>query len=166
MITGQQALRELIEERARSLHEADRLAPLHFEPSGFDFLSPALGSADLMRRILPPAEFAAWLQELLPSIPQRTSESWLCPVESPDSTDGKLSHLDGLNISRAWMLEGIAQALPENDPRVPSLRHCATQHRRIGLASVSGDHYAGAHWLGSFAMYLVTARGLPPHSMA
>ena len=78
-----------------------------------------------------------------------------------DRTDGKLAHLDGLNLSRAWMLEGIASALPEDDVRRSALVVAAHEHREAGLASVTGEHYAGGHWLGSFATYLVTGRGLP-----
>jgi hypothetical protein len=79
-----------------------------------------------------------------------------------DPTDGKLAHLDGLNLSRAWMLDGIAAALPPSDPRLPALRAAAAVHRESGLRAVTGEHYEGGHWLGSFATYLVTGRGLPP----
>jgi hypothetical protein len=79
-----------------------------------------------------------------------------------DPTDPKLAHLDGLNLSRAWMLEGIASGLPPEDPRVPSLRASADRHQNAGLRSVTGEYYVGGHWLGSFATYLVTSRGLPP----
>ncbi len=77
-----------------------------------------------------------------------------------DASDGKLVHLDGLNLSRAWMLEGIAEALPGEDPRRAALRAAARQHREAGLIAVAGEHYEGGHWLGSFATYLVTERGL------
>ncbi|HIE92254.1 MAG TPA: DUF2891 family protein, partial [Acidobacteria bacterium] len=76
------------------------------------------------------------------------------------ATDGKLVHLDGLNLSRAWMLEGIAAGLPEDDARRAALRAAAAAHREAGLAAVSGAHYEGGHWLGTFAMYLVTERGV------
>ena len=69
-------------------------------------------------------------------------------------------HLDGLNLSRAWMLEGIAQGLPERDSRRESLRAAAALHYRAGLEGISAQHYAGGHWLGTFAVYLVTGRGL------
>ena len=85
---------------------------------------------------------------------------WLQPAVVTDPTDGKLAHLDGLNLSRAWMIEGIISGLPEGDPRIASLLETATTHRRDGLASVTGEHYEGGHWLGSFATYLVTERGL------
>ena len=79
---------------------------------------------------------------------------------SPDPTDPKLAHLDGLNLSRAWMLEGIISVLPANDARRPALSSAAEAHRRAGLAAVTGAHYEGGHWLGSFAVYLVTERGI------
>ncbi|MGB9106755.1 MAG: DUF2891 family protein, partial [Terriglobales bacterium] len=85
---------------------------------------------------------------------------WLQPAVVTDPSDPKLAHLDGLNLSRAWMLEGIASGLPANDRRLSSLRAVAAAHRTAGLASVTGAHYEGGHWLGSFAVYLVTARGL------
>jgi hypothetical protein len=76
-----------------------------------------------------------------------------------DPTDGKLAHLDGLNISRAWMLEGMAGGLPGGDVRLPALLNAAATHKNSGLASVTGEHYEGGHWLGSFATYLQTSRG-------
>jgi hypothetical protein len=79
---------------------------------------------------------------------------------SPDPSDPKLAHLDGLNLSRAWMLEGIASALPADDPRQSALTAAADEHRRAGLAAVTGAHYEGGHWLGSFAVYLTTRRGI------
>jgi hypothetical protein len=82
------------------------------------------------------------------------------PVVSPDPSDGKLAHLDGLNLSRAWMLEGIAAGLPQGDNRLPMIRAAAGAHRRAGLAAVTGKYYEGGHWLGSFAVYLVTRRGI------
>ena len=81
------------------------------------------------------------------------------PAIVTDRTDGKLAHLDGLNLSRAWMLEGIAARLPKQDPRRRGLVQSARAHRESGLAAVTGEHYEGGHWLGSFAVYLVTARG-------
>jgi DUF2891 family protein len=150
-----------LEARIRDLYAADRDCPLAYEPSGEDFLSPCLGEADLMRRILPPAEYAAWLGAFLPGLPKDGSSRWLLPAVVTDPTDPKLAHLDGLNLSRAWMLEGMAAGLPANDPRLPSLRAAAVAHREAGLRAVTGEHYEGGHWLGTFAVYLVTGRGLP-----
>jgi hypothetical protein len=113
-----------------------------------------------MRRALPASEFAAWLSEFLPMIPMDGSVTWLPIGVVTDKTDGKLAHLDGLNLSRAWMLEGIASVLPPSDPRRASLLATARAHADSGLAAVTGEHYEGGHWLGSFATYLVTARGI------
>ena len=147
-------------ERARTYYLPDRTCPLAYEPSGQDFLSPCLAEADLMRRILHPGAFADWLTGLLPDLPRDGSAGWLEPGVVTDPTDGKLAHLDGLNLSRAWMLEGIASGLPSEDPRVPALRAAAERHRKDGLAAVTGAHYEGGHWLGTFATYLTSERGL------
>jgi len=154
-------MQSLVAERARQYYGRDRGANLAFEPSGQDFLSPILAEADLMRRILPPTEFAAWLGAFLPALPLDGSSDWLSPAVVTDKADGHLVHLDGLNLSRAWMLEGIASGLPPGDPRIPGLLAAARTHRQAGLAAVTGEHYEGGHWLGSFAVYLVTRRGLP-----
>jgi hypothetical protein len=159
--TGNKDFAKLIEEKARQFYLADRNCALNYEPSGEDFLSPCLGEADTMRRVLSPVEFAKWLQEFLPQIPTtRTAANWLPVTVSPDPSDPKLAHLDGLNLSRAWMLEGIVSALPADDARRSALTSAAEAHRRAGLAAVTGAHYEGGHWLGSFAVYLVTQRGI------
>jgi len=150
----------LVASKARQFYMNDKNCPLDYEPSGEDFLSPCLGEADLMRRVVPGPDFAAWLQTFLPQIPACCSDKWLQPVISPDPSDPKLAHLDGLNLSRAWMLEGIADGLPKGDKRLPAIRRAAEEHKRVGLASVTGEHYEGGHWLGSFAVYLVTQRGI------
>jgi hypothetical protein len=79
---------------------------------------------------------------------------------STDPSDPKLAHLDGLNLSRAWMLEGILSALPVDDSRRPALSAAAESHRRAGIAAITGEHYERGHWLGSFAVYLTTQRGI------
>ncbi len=156
---GEDPMRRLIEERSRVFYGRDRACPLAYEPSGEDFLSPCLAEADLMRRVLAPAEFAGWLTGFLPGLPEDGSSAWLAPGIVTDPTDPKLAHLDGLNLSRAWMLEGIAAGLPQGDRRIAGLRATAAIHRAKGLAAVTGEHYEGGHWLGTFAVYLVTARG-------
>ena len=158
---GNHDAQSLFESRARELYLQDKDCPLAYEPSGEDFLSPCLAEADLVRRLLPAADFARWLTAFLPAIPRDGRGDWLAPGVVTDPTDGKLAHLDGLNLSRAWMLEGIAASLPAADRRLPALRAAAAAHRDSGLASVTGAHYEGGHWLGSFATYLVTGRGLP-----
>jgi hypothetical protein len=77
-----------------------------------------------------------------------------------DRSDLKLAHIDGLNLSRAWMLEGIADALPAQDARVPALLETAARHREASLSTVTGQYYEGGHWLGTFAVYLTSGAGL------
>ncbi len=157
---GNQELLDLMLRKARDFFAADKECPLAYEPSGEDFLSPCMAEADVMRRVLPPKEFAAWLKTFLPQIPNNGSGDWLRPEKSTDPSDPKLAHIDGLNLSRAWMLEGIAAGLPHGDPRLDALAKCASAHRSAGLAAVTGEHYEGGHWLGSFAVYLTTRRGI------
>ncbi|MGH9642884.1 MAG: DUF2891 domain-containing protein [Terriglobales bacterium] len=159
-IAGDTKFGELIESKARQFYLADKNCPLDYEPSGEDFLSPCLGEADLMRRVLPGNDFGHWLRTFLPQISAAKKGPWLQPVVSPDPSDPKLAHLDGLNLSRAWMLEGIASALPKRDKRLAAIMAAAEAHRHAGLAAVTGAHYEGGHWLGSFAVYLVTKRGI------
>src|SRR5438093_1029239 len=157
---GDEPFTKLVSDCARKFFLADKNCPLAYEPSGEDFLSPCLAEADVMRRVLSQAEFAKWLKDFLPQIPTSASADWLRPVVSPDPSDPKLAHLDGLNLSRAWMLEGIVSALLPDDLRRDALTAAADAHRRSGLAAVTGAHYEGGHWLGSFAVYLTTQRGI------
>ncbi len=160
---GDPGLQRLVRARTEDYYGQDRDCPLAYEPSGQDFLSPCLAEADLLRRVRSPHDFAAWLDRFLPGIPrggEPGGRPWLEPAVVSDPRDGKLAHLDGLNLSRAWMLEGIAAGLPAGDARLPALREAARRHREAGLAAVTGEHYAGGHWLASFATYLVTERGL------
>ncbi|MCZ6792941.1 MAG: DUF2891 domain-containing protein, partial [Planctomycetota bacterium] len=129
---GRRDVEHLIVERARSYYAADRGANLAFEPGGQDFLSPALAEADFMRRVMKPREYARWLDGFLPGLRRDGSQDWLEPVAPTDRSDGKLAHLDGLNLSRAWMLQGMASGLPAGDPRVPGLRAAARRHRAAG----------------------------------
>tara|TARA_R110002111_G_scaffold27253_9_gene58641 strand:- start:17357 stop:18496 length:1140 start_codon:yes stop_codon:yes gene_type:complete len=143
-------------------HSNDVNCPLAYEPSGEDFLSPCLMEADLMRRVMQADQYATWLKAFLPQIPTNGAADWLLPGVVLDPTDGKLVHLDGVNLSRAWALEGIASALPEGDARIPSLLAAAELHKETGIAAVSDTHYSGSHWLASFATYLETRRGISP----
>jgi hypothetical protein len=159
--TGNEGFAKMLTGQARKFYFADKNCPMAYEPSGEDFLSPCLAEADVMRRVLPSPEFASWLKEFIPQIPTTAKADWLPVTVSPDPSDPKLAHLDGLNLSRAWMLEGILSALPAGDSRRPALAAAADAHRHAGLAAVTGAHYEGGHWLGSFAVYLVSARGIP-----
>src|SRR5437899_10715181 len=102
------ALVKLAADSARNFFLADKECPLSYEPSGEDFLSPCLGEADVMRRVLTKAEFAKWLTEFLPQIPRTATANWLPVTASPDPVDPNLPHLDRLNLSRACSLEGLA----------------------------------------------------------
>ncbi len=161
LVAGDSGMRGLIDERSRSFYLADTDCPLEYEPSGEDFLSPCLAEADLMRRVLNPAEFAAWLTRFMPRIPGDGSAAWLEPGIVTDRADPKLAHIDGLNLSRAWMLRGIASGLPAGDTRRASLDSAAARHEEAALPAVTGEHYEGGHWLGSFAVYLLGGSGRP-----
>jgi hypothetical protein len=138
---------------AERLHGADADAPIGFEPSAHDFLSPALGAAALMARVRAPDDFAAWLDRFAPRLGRAPT---LAPVVPVDRADGKLVHWDGLNLSRAWMLAAISAALPAGDDRRPALDALAAAHGAAGLAALDDMTYAGSHWLPSFAVYWLT----------
>lgn len=153
-------MEKLIRDKSLLFHRADENCPIGYEPSGEDFLSPCLMEADLMRRIMNEAEFSTWLTGFLPDIPVDGEADWLAVGIVNDPTDGKLVHLDGVNLSRAWALRGIASALADDDPRIAALMAAAEAHGEAGEASVSTPHYSGSHWLASFATYLRTGRGI------
>jgi len=160
-IAGNSSMLALLESRGRDYYLGDRDCPLAYEPSGEDFLSPCLAEADFVRRILPATEYAAWLTGFLPRIPRTASADWLAPGVVTDRSDPKLAHIDGLNLSRAWMLEGIAAGLPKGDRRLAALAAAARAHAAAALPAVTGEHYEGGHWLGTFATYYATRAGLP-----
>lgn len=159
VVADDSAMQALIDERSRAYYLADVECPLQYEPSGEDFLSSCLAEADLMRRVLPAEEYAGWLKKFLPGIPRDPDREWLPAAVVTDRADPKLAHLDGLNLSRAWMLLGIASGLPESDPRRASLMATAGRHADAALPAVTGEHYEGGHWLGSFAVYLLGGSG-------
>lgn len=158
--TGHAPLERLLVEKTREFHLGDVNCPLAYEPSGEDFLSPCLMQADLMRRVMTQDDFSDWLSAFMPQIPADGRADWISPGVVLDPTDGKLVHLDGFNLSRAWNLEAVVARLPEGDARIPSLLAAAAEHREAGVASVSAEHYEGSHWLASFATYLVTGKAL------
>jgi len=145
-------LAALCEARARAWFAADRDYPAAWEPSGSDFLSPALAEADLMRRVLPPVEFAAWLGRFLPWFMSGEPATLFTPVVPTDRSDPQIVHLDGLSFSRAWCFDGIAEALPPGDGRIAVAQEAAAVHRLAGLDGLQSDDYMGAHWLASFAV--------------
>ena len=159
-VAGDAEFARMLRKKAGEFHAYDKDCPIAYEPSGEDFLSPCLMTADLMRRVMgDQATFGFWLTSYLPNIPKDGSADWLPPAIVKDASDGKLVHLDGVNSSRAWNLYNIARALPEGDARRASLIAAAEVHRDAGVAAVSDEHYSGSHWLASFATYLMTDRG-------
>jgi hypothetical protein len=153
---GDDALRRLIEERARAYYGQDADAPARWEPDGADFLSPCLAEADLMRRVLPPAEFRDWFRRYLPGLAKGEPRSLLHPAKVTDRSDPQIVHLDGLNLSRAWCMRGVAAALPKDDPARRELLAAAARHAEAALPHVASGDYAGEHWLASFALYLLS----------
>jgi hypothetical protein len=152
-IAGNGEFGKLVKERAQHYYLKDRACPVNYEPSGEDFLSPCLAEADLMRRVLTAGQFGTWF----PAFMERLNFE---PTAVPDVSDPKLYHLAGLNLSRAWMIEGILSAIPAADRRRAAMTDLATRLRSAGLASINSEHYEGGHWLGTFAVYLVSGRGL------
>ena len=158
-VAGDAQMRQLLTDAAQRFYLPDRACPLNYEPSGQDFLSPCLAEADFMRRVLDRAAFGRWLATFLPGVPKSASAPWLQPAVVTNRSDPKLAHLDGLNLSRAWMLEGIVKGLGSDDRRTPALLAAAARHRNAALPEITGEHYEGGHWLGTFAVYLVTDAG-------
>lgn len=136
--TGDAALAAAIESAARRWYLADRDAPLAYEPSQADFLSPALTEAQLMREVLPDQEFRSWLSAFMPDGLGPLSN----PVVPPDRSDPQFCHLDGLSLSRAWALHRIGAAFPAD---------AAERHLAAGLPHAVGGDYVAEHWLASFA---------------
>jgi hypothetical protein len=123
----------------------DRDYPVAYEPSGDDFLSPALVEALLMERLLAPSEFEAWFARFMPQGPGPLGK----PPKILDHTDAKQSHLDGLCLSRAWCFLNLG-----------NLSRKAQQHLEAAMPHVAGGDYAGEHWLASFALLALTAEVL------
>ena len=145
-----QPLAELIRKTAQGWYANDADCQA-WEPSGEDFLSPALTEAECMRRGLAPEEFPAWLRRFLPRLERREPAALFTPAIVSDRSDGRIVHLDGLNLSRAWACGKIADSLPATDPAAATLRQSAAQHLAASLPYISGD-YMGEHWLASFAL--------------
>ncbi|MEO8353367.1 MAG: DUF2891 domain-containing protein [Chthoniobacteraceae bacterium] len=159
-VAGAADLEELVIERARTYFLGDRSYPTDYEPSGEDFFSPGLNVADLLRRILPPEEFQRWLELYLPGLDQGDLGAWSTPAEVSDLTDPRIVHLVGLNLSRAWTMQGILRALGPDDPRRPVFEKAMRAHAEAGLQYVFSGHYEGEHWLATFAIYYLSRSGL------
>lgn len=149
-------LESLLTERGMTYYFNDENYDPKWEPGGEDFFSPALMEADLMGRILDPKQFAGWFKKFLPGIAD--SKSLLEPALVTDRTDPKLVHLDGLNLSRAWCMFGIARHLPESNPVRKILIESAIKHAEAGLKHITSGNYEGEHWLASFAVYMLSEK--------
>jgi len=147
-------LTRLIGSKARAWYLTDE--NYHgWEPDGTDFLSPGLMEAELMRRVLPADEFLAWFGKFLPRLADKQPAAMFEPAFVSDRTDGQITHLDGLNLSRSWCFRSLGRALPEGDPRRAVCEAAYTQHLEAALPHVSGD-YMGEHWLATFALLAMT----------
>nr|WP_175798410.1 DUF2891 domain-containing protein [Burkholderia anthina] len=153
--TRRDGLAALIVDTAKRWHAND-VACQAWEPSGDEFLSPALMEAELMRRVLPAGEFDGWFARFLPDLARGEPATLFVPATVSDRSDGKIAHLDGLNLSRAWCQRSLAGALPEGDARRTKLLDAADRHLASALAHVAGD-YMGEHWLATFALLAVEA---------
>lgn len=152
---GDSRLRTAIVEAALRWFGEDRDYPGAWEPSGADFLSPALGEAELMTRLLTETEFADWLGRFLPAIAARRPAALFVPAVVSDVTDGQIAHLHGLNLHRAWCWQRIAAALPAGDQRVPVLLDATGVHARASLAQLRGESYLVEHFLAYYALLLL-----------
>lgn len=150
-----ESLSELIKETALRWHLDDKNCQA-WEPGGDEFLSPSLMEAELMRRVLPGEEFVTWFGHFLPDLAQGQPATLFTPATVTDRSDGKIGHLDGLNLSRAWCQRSLASALPAGDPRATCLRHAAHAHLHSALEHLDSD-YMGEHWLATFALLALEA---------
>lgn len=153
---GNEPLQLLISQTAQRYFGSDRGCPGAWEPGGADFLSPCLEEANLMRRILPPDAFARWLKAFLPDLESAQPASLFLPATVADRSDPQIVHLDGLNLSRAWCMLGIASALPDTHEAREALMAAARQHVHATLPYIASGNYEGEHWLASFAVYALS----------
>ena len=152
---GDAKLIALCRNRALKWHSVDRDCQA-WEPSQDEFLSPALMEAVLMQRVMQPDTFAAWFADFLPGLARQQPASLFQPAGVSDRSDGKIAHLDGLNLSRAWCWREIAASLAEEDPARTIVLKAARDHLDAALPHVTGD-YMGEHWLASFALLALLA---------
>ncbi|MBJ13172.1 MAG: hypothetical protein CMG62_08905 [Candidatus Marinimicrobia bacterium] len=144
-------LKNSVHDTANKWYRKDTNAQINYEPSGFDFLSPILSEAALMARVFEPEEFSKWLKKFLPNIEKEIFQ--FTPVKPVDRSDGLLVHLDGLNLSRVWMLKIIMNALPEDSPCQISLKSVCENHQSASEGCLEKGNYSGTHWLGTFLIY-------------
>ncbi len=149
---GHQDLQEMIEARSLDFYLFDKFCPADYEPGGFDFLSPCLSEADLMARVLDEDEFVAWMEKFLPGIIEGAPKELFDPATVTDRSDGKLVHLDGLNLSRVWCFNRIAPFFAGHDEKI---LEAGRQHLGVTLPNIASGEYSGEHWLATFAVYAI-----------
>jgi hypothetical protein len=154
-VTSHQALRSLLVQKSRDWFSLDSDCQA-WEPGGDDFLSPALMEAECMRRVLGRNDFSSWIDRFLPRLSEREPAALFQPATVSDRSDGKIAHLDGLNLSRAWCWRSIAVSWPASDPRRSIALEAAETHLAASLPFIAGD-YMGQHWLATFAMLALLA---------
>lgn len=154
---GDTRLLAAITEAATRWHRDDQNYPASWEPSGADFLSPALTEVELMCGVLDGASFFAWLGQFLPELAEARPRSLFEPAIVSDDSDGQIAHLHGLNLYRAFAWQRLSQALPEGDVRVPLLQQVATTHAAASLPAVTGANYMVEHWLACYAVLYLGA---------
>jgi hypothetical protein len=157
---GDAALDTLLRQTAETWYGAD-FGCQAWEPSGDEFLSSALIEAECMRRLLPPDRFIDWFARFLPDLARRRPATVFQPASVSDRSDGKIAHLDGLNLSRAWCFRSLANALPPDDSRGHVMREAADAHLEAALPHIAGE-YMGEHWLASFAVLALDSPNGPP----
>ena len=156
-IANKKKLEELILESSEKYYLSDKNSPSRWEPDGDDFLSPSLIEADLMSRILNSASFAEWFNAYIPDAQIQKPENLFTPAPVSDRSDPRIVHLDGLNLSRAWCMFRISNALPENHPAKKALYESGIKHAKATLPYISSGNYEGEHWLASFAVYMYSS---------
>ena len=149
-VASNDTLRKALVKKARAWYSKDSDCQA-WEPGGDDFLSSALMEAECMRRVLKASDFSGWVDRFLPRLAVREPATLFTPAIVSDRTDGKIAHLDGLNLSRAWCWRSIAATWPASDARRGVALEAAEIHFAASLPHVAGD-YMGAHWLATFAL--------------
>jgi Protein of unknown function (DUF2891) len=153
-LAGERELERSLADKAMAWYGKDVNCPA-WEPDGTDFLSPALTEVECMRRLMPREDFLRWLETFLPGLAKGEPATLFTPAVVSDRTDAQITHLDGLNLSRAWCWRTLAAALPEGDPRRDLARKAHQEHLDSALSHVTGD-YVGEHWLATFALLAVS----------
>jgi hypothetical protein len=155
-VVGDESLAGAARETSAAFFGDDSDYPVEYEPLGWDFLSPALAEADLMRRVRDGAAFREWLDRFFPDLTTAPYAGLLDPIEvARDPDEGVALHLVGTNLAKAWSLAGLAEDLEGHQYR-DLFRESAKRHATAGIELAFTDDYAGSHWLSSFVLYLLT----------